>query len=366
MVSSTFPRLLRTERLVIRAPEDRDRDLWVRLHRDASLYRHAPWALAPSDDAAAQHFDEVRAHWAEHGFGYHVVERRRRNDCGDTGAEPIGVGGLRGGSGSELNLYYRFSGAAHGEGYAREAARVWVAAGVEHLDGTVTAVAKEHNVASVRTALTAGLGRAGNRHADGDPVGDAPSVLLRAPRIEVHGEGGFGAALRGDVLDLWCRVTEAGGAVGFVPSDPREAHAAALTAHEEQMRDGRATAVVVRDPDAPGDPAVAAVGWWVREQAALLAHRRTAYRVMTDPDKRGRNLGRILMAAMHRAARADRVEIATLTVRGGLGLERFYQRCGYREVGRIEGGIRVAPGDDRDDILMARRLCGDPGDPSSR
>jgi RimJ/RimL family protein N-acetyltransferase len=358
----TYPRLLTTERLVVRAPRTDDRDLWVRLHRDPSLYRHAPWALAPSDDAAGEHFDEVRAHWDEHGFGYHVVELRGA----DAGAEPIGVGGLRTERGDELNLYYRFRGAAQGEGYAREAARVWVAAGVEHLDGTVTAVAKEHNVASVRTALTAGLGRAGTRHADGDPVGDAPSVLLRAPRIEVHGDSGFGASLRADVLDLWCRVTASGGAVGFRQEDSRAEHADALDAHEQQMRQGRATAVLVRDPDAPGDPAVAAVGWWVRDPAALLAHRRTAYRVMTDPDKRGRNLGRILMAAMHRAARGEGVEIATLTVRGGLGLEGFYERCGYREVGRIEGGIRVAPGDDRDDILMARRLCGEPPDLSQR
>ena len=356
MVLSPYPRLLTTERLVMRAPQEEDRDLWVRLHRDPSLYRHAPWALAPSDGAAGKHFDEVRAHWARHGFGYHVVALRRRDGTGDTGAEPIGVGGLREADGGELNLYYRFSGAAQGEGYAREAARVWVAAGVEHLDGTVTAVAKEHNVASVRTALTAGLGRAGTGHADGDPVGDAPSVLLRSPRVEVHGRSGFGAALRGDVLDLWCRVTDAGGAVGFRPSDSRESHAAALEAHEQQMRDGRAIAVLIRDPDAPGDPAVAAVGWWVRDPAALLAHRRTAYRVMTDPDKRGRNLGRILMAAMHRAARGEGVEIATLTVRGGLGLEEFYAGCGYAEVGRIPGGIRVAPGDDRDDVLMMRRL----------
>lgn len=357
MASSTYPRLLTTERLDVRAPEERDRGVWVRLHRDPSLYRHAPWALAPSDAAAGEHFDEVLAHWAEHGFGYHVVERRGRAGGGTT--EPIGVGGLRAERGGELNLYYRFSGTAQGDGYAREAARVWVAAGVEHLEGPVIAVAKEHNVASVRTALTAGLGRAGTRHADGDPVGDAPSVLLRAPRIEIHGEGGFSAALRADVLDLWCRVTAAGGAVGFVPTDSREDHAAALEEHERQMRAGRATAVVVRDPDAPGDPAVAAVAWWVQDPATLLAHRRTAYRVMTDPDKRGRNLGRILLAAMHRAARGQGVEIATLTVRGGLGLERFYERCGYREVGRIEGGIRVAPGDDRDDILMARRLCGE-------
>lgn len=42
-----------------------------------------------------------------------------------------------------------------------------------------------------------------------------------------------------------------------------------------------------------------------------------------------------------------------------MGTEEFYARCGYREVGRIEGAIRVAPGGDRDDILMARRLDGE-------
>ena len=137
---STYPRQLTTERLVIRVPEERDRTLWVRLHRDPSLYRHAPWALAPSDAAAGEHFDQVRAHWDEHGFGYHVVERRGVGEAEET-AQPIGVGGLQSERGGELNLYYRFSGAAQGEGYAREASRVWVAAGVGHLDGTVTAVA---------------------------------------------------------------------------------------------------------------------------------------------------------------------------------------------------------------------------------
>ena len=347
-----YPRRLVTTRLTLRAPQERDRPLWVRLHRDPALYRHAPHAIAPSDDAASAHFDEVLAHWAERGFGYHVVERTSEH------AEPeqLGVGGLRAEGDTELNLYYRFGAAAQGRGYAREAARTWVATGVEHLPGTVVAVVKEHNLASVRTALAAGLGRAGSRVEAGDPEGAPASVLLRAPRVEVVRAEGFTRAAREDVLELWCRVTAAGGAVGFVASASRRDHDEALLAHEEQMRSGLATAVLVRDPDSPGDPAVAALGWWVRQPVRLLAHRSTAYRVMTDPDKRGRNLGRILMAAMHRAARADDVEIATLSVRGGMGLEAFYERCGYREAGRVVGGIRLGPGDDRDDITMARRL----------
>ncbi|SCD49839.1 hypothetical protein GA0115246_102468 [Streptomyces sp. SolWspMP-sol7th] len=59
------------------------------------------------------------------------------------------------------------------------------------------------------------------------------------------------------------------------------------------------------------------------------------------------------MAAAADAARSlDGIEAIRLTCRGGQGLEGFYERCGYKEVGRIPDAIRVAPGDDRDDIFM--------------
>ncbi len=66
------------------------------------------------------------------------------------------------------------------------------------------------------------------------------------------------------------------------------------------------------------------------------------------------------MAAMHRVAREQGVEVAVLDVRSGLGTTRFYEGCGYVEVGRVPGVIRVAPGDDRDSVVMARRLDGHP------
>jgi hypothetical protein len=49
-------------------------------------------------------------------------------------------------------------------------------------------------------------------------------------------------------------------------------------------------------------------------------------------------------------------EALHLTVRGGLGLEEFYKRLGYREIGRLPGALRVAPGDDRDEVLMWRAV----------
>ena len=45
-----------------------------------------------------------------------------------------------------------------------------------------------------------------------------------------------------------------------------------------------------------------------------------------------------------------------LDVRSGLGTTRFYETCGYVEVGRVPGVIRVASGDDRDSVVLARRL----------
>jgi len=59
------------------------------------------------------------------------------------------------------------------------------------------------------------------------------------------------------------------------------------------------------------------------------------------------------MAAVAEAAGGlDGIEAIRLTCRGGTGADRFYAACGYKEVGRVPGAIRVADGDDRDDIIM--------------
>ena len=150
------------------------------------------------------------------------------------------------------------------------------------------------------------------------------------------------------------RTNDAGGAVGFLPGAPRERVDAALS---------RATSP--RWPPAtpwlcscapPPTPASSGSSFLVRGSNPLLDHTRTVYRVMTDPDRRGQNLGRLLMAATHRVARDAGVEILTLSVRSGTGISRFYETCGYHESGRVLGAIRVAPGDERDDITMTRRL----------
>ncbi|MBM6405029.1 GNAT family N-acetyltransferase [Phycicoccus sp. CSK15P-2] len=351
-----------TNRLHLRPLAPTDRSLWARLHTAREQYPFAPWARAQDDTAADALFERALAHWAQHGFGYGVVEDRRSGD-------PLGVAGvIEGRDGENLNLYCRFDVPHQGRGLGTEIARALVADAVEHgPDLPLTATARPEHDASIRTAQRAGLTLVGAAEHDAvlpgvprsvvvraraaDPVDVPGPVVLLAPRVEVH-RTRFEPGLRRRVLDLWCSVTEAGGAVGFVRGASRGEVRAALAAHEESMAEGRSTAVLLRD----ATDALVALGWWAETASPLVAHRRTAYRVMTDPGRRGENLGRLLMAAMHRVARADGVEVVELGVRGGTGTDGFYARLGYSEAGRLPGGIRVAPGDDRDDIWMARRL----------
>ena len=119
------------------------------------------------------------------------------------------------------------------------------------------------------------------------------------------------------------------------------------------MASGSTVSVLLRSA---ADGRVLGLSFLVRGSNPLLDHTRTVYRVMTDPSARGRNLGRLLMAATHRVAREAGVEVLVLSVRSGTGLSRFYESCGYAESGRVLGAIRVAPDDERDDITMTRRL----------
>lgn len=339
-----------TDRLVLRRPTDADRAFHDEVHSDPQLYRHAPHVVGtPETNAAA--FKAILDHWEQHGFGYWVAEDRA------TGM-PLGWVGVKRSEGFH-NLYYRFAAAAHGRGLAKEAGRAAVAMATEwQPDQPVRALVKEHNVASVRTALACGLLRTPERFRLRDDLPDEPpSLVFEAPTVSRV--DALDDALREQVLDLWSRVTDAGGAVGFVAGAPREAIAAALAEHEEQMAAGDAFAGALRAHDG----AVLGWGWWVRASNPLLHHGRWLYRLMVDPAHQGRGLGLVLMAGLHRLAREDGAELLQLGVRSGSGASRFYARLGYVEVGRIPGAIRVAPGDDRDDVTMARQVDGRPLQP---
>ncbi|MCX3061274.1 GNAT family N-acetyltransferase [Streptomyces beihaiensis] len=164
-------------------------------------------------------------------------------------------------------------------------------------------------------------------------------------------------ALRDDVLALWADVTNAGGAVGFVPPTTPEEIRPEFLRHLTAVAEGRTRLLVGRDADADAGAGAAgtvtATAFLTYSQHRLMRHHLWVYTVMVHPKHQGRGYGRALMAAVADAARSfDGIEAVRLTCRGGTGADRFYKACGYQEVGRVPGAIRVAPGDDRDDVHL--------------
>ncbi|MGX1972797.1 N-acetyltransferase family protein [Streptomyces kronopolitis] len=161
-------------------------------------------------------------------------------------------------------------------------------------------------------------------------------------------------ALRDGICALWTDVSNADGAVGFVPPVTPEDVRPELLRHLAAMAEGRTRLLVGRDPDGR----VVAAAFLTLNTHRLMRHWLWVYTVMVHPSLQGRGVGRELMAAVADAARSlDGIRGIRLTCRGGTGLSRFYASCGYKEVGRVPGAIKVADGDVRDDITMWQELA---------
>jgi GNAT superfamily N-acetyltransferase len=168
-----------------------------------------------------------------------------------------------------------------------------------------------------------------------------------ALRFQTHSE--ISDTLRSRLVDIWTDATNAGGAIGFVAPVERETVDAKAFGGFTAGRD----LLLVGSED--GEPAAFLV--FVDHQFALMDHARLLKTVVVHPKHQGRGFGAELMAQAERVARTlDGVEMLHLTCRGGLGLEHFYSKCGYTEVGRIPRMLRVAADDYRDEIHMALSL----------
>jgi GNAT superfamily N-acetyltransferase len=158
-------------------------------------------------------------------------------------------------------------------------------------------------------------------------------------------------ALYEDLLATWVTVIDAGGAVGFTAPANREAVARALRGQLERVKAGRDALGILR----AGRRAVG-MGFLVEGSSPLRRHWRSVLRVMVAPELQGSGAGRLLLEGLHGVGRDLGLEQLLLSVRGGTGIEGFYARFGYVQIGRHPGAIRLAAGDDRDEIVMLLRL----------
>ncbi|KJS54607.1 GNAT family N-acetyltransferase [Streptomyces rubellomurinus] len=156
--------------------------------------------------------------------------------------------------------------------------------------------------------------------------------------------------LKSDIVRLWTDVSNAGGAVGFVPPVTEDD---VWDTAERQF-----AGVAPQGPDRllvaheSGTGRLVGLLFFESTRYEIMDHWRSLRSVMVHPDLQGLGRGAELLAEAERIARAWGLQSLRLTLRGGQGLERFYGRAGYQEVGRVPAAIRVAPGDDRDDVTM--------------
>ncbi|MFF8838214.1 GNAT family N-acetyltransferase [Streptomyces sp. NPDC015130] len=156
-------------------------------------------------------------------------------------------------------------------------------------------------------------------------------------------------ALLQALAECWTEVSDAGGAAGFPfpPVDPSEV-AAAVDRIVTALTPATGRIVV-----ATLDGALA--GWLHlrRDPHPLVSHWGTLHHVQTRLGVRGRGIGAGLVGQARVIARDEMgLEQLRLAARGGEGLEEFYGRLGWREAGRWPNALRLAPGDDRDEVLM--------------
>ncbi|MEI5522217.1 GNAT family N-acetyltransferase [Streptomyces brasiliscabiei] len=182
------------------------------------------------------------------------------------------------------------------------------------------------------------------------------TVHQLAEFLQLTSPGEVGPGLRREIADCWEVVANAGGAVLATEFPPLPVSAYDVVpvvdglVRELHPERGRLLVATVGG---------ALAGWLIvrREPHRLGAHCGTVNHVQTHPRFRGLGIGAALMRRVHAVARDEMgLERLTLSARGGVGLEDFYRGVGWAEVGRWPGALRIAPGDDRDAILMSLPL----------
>ena len=175
--------------------------------------------------------------------------------------------------------------------------------------------------------------------------------MTGVPAVDVRAVTVVDDALRAELLACWVDVSNAGGAVGFVPPVDAEDVAPVLDRLLEGVASGRAVLCVLTV-----DGATAGFAALVGSSSPLRRHWGTVLRVQVHPSRQGTGLGRALMEGVHRIA-ADR----------GLGVRVAHRprRHGRRRVLPRAGLHRGGPAAGGDPRRRRRRPGRDPAGPEA-
>jgi RimJ/RimL family protein N-acetyltransferase len=152
--------LTATGRLRLRPPSVDDLEAVFAIQSDPETNRYPPTSPPSDHDEARVLLDGWMSCWADDGIGYYVVEQVLDR-------EVVGFTGVRLADGAEfgqsaeplLNLYYRFTPAVWGRGYAREvAAAALQEAEAVRPERAVVIVTRPDNAPALKLAAALGFG----------------------------------------------------------------------------------------------------------------------------------------------------------------------------------------------------------------
>lgn len=146
---------VQTERLILRRLQPTDGPAMFAVHGDPATYRYSPARPHPDLATSEEMLRSCLHDWDTYGFGYWAVTLRQEEE------KIIGFGGVEYRVWRDrdvLNLYYRFTPDAWGQGYATEMAQKAVTLARTYFpQWPIVARTRAKNIPSIRTAERAGL-----------------------------------------------------------------------------------------------------------------------------------------------------------------------------------------------------------------
>lgn len=145
---------VKTSRLLLRRPRLGDGPAMFAIHGDPATNLYNPFGPDPDQATSKERLQQWIEQWETDGFGYWAASLTQSEEI-------VGFGGVRHFIWRDhdiLNLYYRFTPSAWGQGYATELAQTAVTLARKHLSmWPVVARIRANNMPSIRIADRAGL-----------------------------------------------------------------------------------------------------------------------------------------------------------------------------------------------------------------
>ena len=154
--------------------------------------------------------------------------------------------------------------------------------------------------------------------------------------------------------NLLIETVASGASMGFLPPLSLEQARTYWLSLRGELQSGSRLLLVARHNDRIIGAGQLALPRWPNAR-----HRAELEKLMVSSTVRGRGIGRMLVGALHQAARDRGRTLVLLGARRGSPAEQFYRTLGYREIGVIPG-FAIGTSGERYDLISFYRDLSEP------